>query len=202
MALVTKKRRTDNRKISAIEVASDSVPENFSIDEVEDKADGSEMESSGEDDIETPNSNQKERKQRKRKGADGGVSEKEKAQAVSDMYEYKSNVFRMETEELLKEVRLNYQKRMAPVERVLHRLKSIIEAIPENLDIPVSFIIQTFPRRKVLLTMQPADMRGRERDEQAQNQHSLPGSKTGKGCYVQIFICNAILYQHRWRICA
>ncbi|KAH0612567.1 uncharacterized protein H6S33_008947 [Morchella sextelata] len=149
MAPVTKKRRTDNRKISAMEVASDSVPENFSTDEVEDKADGSEMESSGEDDIETPNANQKERKQRKRKGADGGVSEKEKAQAVSDMYEYKSNVFRMETEELLKEVRLNYQKRMAPVERVLHRLKSIIEAIPESLDIPICEAEKEMNRRKI-----------------------------------------------------
>ena len=51
-------------------------------------------------------------------------------QKLTHMYEYKSNVFRMETDELLAETKVDYQKRMGPVEKVLHKLKSIIDKIP------------------------------------------------------------------------
>ena len=49
---------------------------------------------------------------------------------LTQMYEYKSNVFRMETDELLAEVKVDYKKRMGPVEKALHKLKSIIDSIP------------------------------------------------------------------------
>ena len=49
-----------------------------------------------------------------------------------NMYEYKSNVFRMETDEMLAEVRVDYQKRMGSVEKALHKLKNIIDNIPGN----------------------------------------------------------------------
>ncbi|KAF8423778.1 Nrap protein [Tirmania nivea] len=49
---------------------------------------------------------------------------------LSQMYEYKSNAFRMETDELLAEVKVDYQKRMGTVEKALHKLKSIIDSIP------------------------------------------------------------------------
>lgn len=62
------------------------------------------------------------------------------AQTVGEMYSYKSNVFRMETEEMLQQVTLNYDsKRMAAVEKILHQLKSTIDAIPERKGLKVGF---------------------------------------------------------------
>lgn len=51
---------------------------------------------------------------------------------LMDMYEHKSNVFRMETDEMLAEVKVDYQKRMRSVEKILHKLKNIIDNIPRN----------------------------------------------------------------------
>ena len=60
------------------------------------------------------------------------------AQAVGEMHGYKSNVFRMETEEMLHEVALNYgSKRMSAIEKTLHQLKSAIDAIPERKGLKV-----------------------------------------------------------------
>ena len=60
------------------------------------------------------------------------------AQAVGEMYGYKSNVFRMETEEMLREVALNYgSKRMSAIEKTLHQLKNAIIAIPERKGLKV-----------------------------------------------------------------
>lgn len=144
MPPVTKKRRTDPEDASASETFSDAESVNVASDEEleiedEDSSDESgdeveveELEADGKSSVDS-----KKRKQKNPKNAGGSTSEQGKAQAVSDMYEYKSNVFRMETDELLKEVRLSYQKRMVPAEKVLHKLKSIIEALPERLDISV-----------------------------------------------------------------
>ena len=49
---------------------------------------------------------------------------------LTQMHEYKSNVFCMETDELLAEIKVDYKKRMGPVEKALHKLKSIIDNIP------------------------------------------------------------------------
>lgn len=59
---------------------------------------------------------------------------------LMDMYEYKSNVFRMETDEMLAEVKVDYQKRMGSVEKALHKLKNIIDNIPGNEPTLVSLI--------------------------------------------------------------
>lgn len=145
MSPVTKKRRTDPESTSASEAANSAESVNTASDEemeVEDEVVEGSSDESG-DDAEASDADRKlnaesnKAGQKKSKNAGGMISEQEKSQAVSDMYEYKSNVFRMETDELLKEVRLSYQKRMAPAEKVLHKLKSIIEAIPERLDISV-----------------------------------------------------------------
>lgn len=149
MSPVTKKRRTDSENTSTPEVFSDAESANAVSDEemeIEDEVgEGSSGRSGSEGEVEKeeiggePNTNSKKRKQKKPRNTGDVTSEQEKTQAVSDMYEYKSNVFRMETEELLKEVRLKYQKRMAPAEKALHRLKGVIEAFPEHLDVSVSF---------------------------------------------------------------
>ncbi|KAG0124810.1 Nrap protein [Tuber indicum] len=73
-----------------------------------------------------------EAKSKPRKTPKHSSSEQEKAQAISESYESKTNVFRMETEELLSEIRVDYRKRMAPAEKMLHKLKNIIEKIPRK----------------------------------------------------------------------
>lgn len=75
-----------------------------------------------------------------RKGSKNAASAQEKARAIGEMYEYKSNVFRMEIDELLSEIRLDYRKRMAPVEKALYKLKSVIDDIPEKLDLQVGAV--------------------------------------------------------------
>jgi len=72
-------------------------------------------------------------------------SEQEKAQAVSESYESKSSVFQMETEELLCEIRVDYRKRMAPIEKMLHRLKNIIDEIPRKTDATVRILSHSYP---------------------------------------------------------
>jgi U3 small nucleolar RNA-associated protein 22 len=66
-----------------------------------------------------------------------GKSELE-ADEIIQMHESKSNLFRLETEELLSEVKVNYEKRMGPVDKFLHRLKAVIDEIPEKAAVPVS----------------------------------------------------------------
>lgn len=136
MASVTGKHRADPEITNIPKAASDAGSVDAILDERIGADEGGEVGDSGKD-ADDPSTSLKQRKHKKRKSTGGIVSEQEKTQAVSDMYEYKSNVFRMETEELLREVRLNYQKHMAPAEKVLHKLKSIIEDIPERLDISV-----------------------------------------------------------------
>ena len=86
-----------------------------------------------------------EAKSKARKTPQYPSSEQEKAQAVSESYESKSSVFRMETEELLSEIRVDYRKRMAPVEKMLHRLKNIIDEIPRKTDATVCILNHLYP---------------------------------------------------------
>ncbi|KAF8543045.1 Nrap protein [Trichophaea hybrida] len=74
------------------------------------------------------------------------------AQAVSEMYSYKSNVFRMEMEEMLQEVALNYgSKRMAVVEKILHQLKSAIDAIPERKGLKIVAVEAEMKKRNIYI---------------------------------------------------
>lgn len=101
--------------------------------------DGTSSSSGEEMDIETSNghpasndnsSRSNDQKMGKKRAANGSATALDDTAILSQMYEYKSNVFRMETEELLAEVKLDYQKRMGPVEKVLHKLKNIIDTLP------------------------------------------------------------------------
>jgi hypothetical protein len=53
--------------------------------------------------------------------------------------ESKSNDFRIKTEEMLSEVRLNYTRRGTLVEKLLHSVKEVIDAIPERLNQSVRY---------------------------------------------------------------
>lgn len=76
-----------------------------------------------------PNDFAKGQRRGKRRDANGALINSDETTQLTQMYEYKSNVFRMETAELLAEVTVDYQKRMGPVEKALHKLKSIIDNI-------------------------------------------------------------------------
>jgi U3 small nucleolar RNA-associated protein 22 len=52
---------------------------------------------------------------------------------------YKSGLFKLQIDELIAEVRPNYEKRLNGVDDALRRLKSLIEAIDERDGLPVSF---------------------------------------------------------------
>lgn len=72
---------------------------------------------------------------RQNKLKNGGIAE----DALRDMAvsagenEHKSNVFRMETEEMLAEVRLNVPRRMELLEKTLRDVKAAIDGIPDSL---------------------------------------------------------------------
>ena len=50
-----------------------------------------------------------------------------------------TNMFNIQLDELLTEVKPNYQKRMRKLKSALHKLKSVIENIPPRGPLPVSF---------------------------------------------------------------
>jgi len=50
---------------------------------------------------------------------------------------YKSNMFKLQIDEMLAQVQPNYEKRMPGVNEALHRLKSLIEAIEDREMLPV-----------------------------------------------------------------
>ncbi|KAA8898820.1 Nrap protein [Sphaerosporella brunnea] len=63
---------------------------------------------------------------------------------------YKSNVFRMETEEMLSEVAVAYGgKRMKAVEGVLHCVKALIDAIPDREGMKIAQVEQQMMKRKI-----------------------------------------------------
>jgi U3 small nucleolar RNA-associated protein 22 len=51
---------------------------------------------------------------------------------------YNSSLFKLQVEEMLVEVKPNYAKRLGPVGNVLRKLKTLIEAIPDREEMPVS----------------------------------------------------------------
>lgn len=54
---------------------------------------------------------------------------------------YKSNVFKLQVDELLEQVKLKYGKKEAPVENAMRTLKSIIEQLPSRAPASVRFSI-------------------------------------------------------------
>ena len=51
---------------------------------------------------------------------------------------YNSSLFKLQVEEMLVEVKPNYAKRLGPVGNALRKLKTLIEAIPDREELPVS----------------------------------------------------------------
>jgi U3 small nucleolar RNA-associated protein 22 len=51
---------------------------------------------------------------------------------------YNSSLFKLQVDEMLVEVKPNYAKRLGPVGNALRKLKTLIEAIPDREELPVS----------------------------------------------------------------
>ena len=51
---------------------------------------------------------------------------------------YKSSMFKMQVDEMLSEIRPNYEKRMGPVNEALRKLKTIIDSIADREPLSVS----------------------------------------------------------------
>lgn len=58
---------------------------------------------------------------------------------------YKSSMFKLQVDELLNEVRPNYEKRAAGIKSALHQLKNAIEGLEDHEPLLVSFISTYWP---------------------------------------------------------
>lgn len=58
---------------------------------------------------------------------------------------YKSSMFKMQVDEMLSEIRPNYEKRMGPVNEALRKLKTIIENITDREPLGVSLCYKVIP---------------------------------------------------------
>ena len=88
----------------------------------------------------TSNANSNGHQRGKKRVANVAASALSDTAKLTQMYEYKSNIFRIETDELLAELKVDYKKRMGPVEKALHKLKGIIDSIPAKEPAMVSGI--------------------------------------------------------------
>lgn len=62
---------------------------------------------------------------------------------------YNSNMFKLQMDELLAEMRPDYERRLKKVEKALHKLKAILERIPEQEPLPVSLTCTTRGSRQI-----------------------------------------------------
>lgn len=64
-------------------------------------------------------------------------SREQSASAPYSGESYKSSLFKLQVDEMLSEVKPDYEKRFGPVDNALRRLKTLIEAIPSSEPAPV-----------------------------------------------------------------
>lgn len=62
--------------------------------------------------------------------ADAARVDPHKLKLLSEMSQYKSNTFKLELDEMLLQVQLSQTKNFVAAEKMLHRLRAVIEAIP------------------------------------------------------------------------
>lgn len=62
---------------------------------------------------------------------------------------YNSNMFKLQVDELLAEMRPDYERKLKKVEKALHKLKAILERIPEQKPLPVSLLFKTYGSRQI-----------------------------------------------------
>lgn len=149
----TKKRKTgateeDIRRVQEedIEMAEDGQSDSESSsgeDSGEDAADGESVSENETGDEEESEDSDEELVNNRQANGSKPLDKKRKSSEISpdqlnSMYESKSSLFKLETDELLKEVQINYEKRMAPVVKLLHKLKEVIDGIPEREPVAVS----------------------------------------------------------------
>ena len=57
-------------------------------------------------------------------------------------YVYDGNIFKLQLDELLEEVKPMYKNRIVRVEKTLRKIKGIVESIPSRAATPVSFPLE------------------------------------------------------------
>lgn len=105
---------------------------------------------------------------------------------------YKSNLFKLQVDDLLKQVRPKYQQKDKSIEQALRTLKGIIEAIPSRPPAPVCVLtIVSVELGKLMRT----GCRGRSLFAEARTYYcSFSESASPKRCKLQIAICETGTY--------
>lgn len=114
------------------------------------------------------------------------------------------SAFILQTQELLRELRINYDKSFAGADDLLRRIKSTIEAIHPQGATPVSRP-HGRPTSSSLLTcplLCCADPPGHSHArKEAWHCRSLPRSDASKGLSLQGLLLETLPSQHRWKLC-
>jgi len=116
---------------NGVESADDSSFEGFSSDGDEMQVDGPERKT------DSHQNGQSKEKKREKKAV---PTQEELMELMFRSSSFQSNLFKLQVDELLSEVRVKYDK-MDKVERVLHQLKDILTSIPETTEQLVSISI-------------------------------------------------------------
>lgn len=115
---------------------------------------------------------------------------------------YKSSMFKLQVDEMLAEMRPNYQKRMTGVDDTLRRLKGLIEGIEDRDTLSVR------ARKTSLIFINNtdslfADTGSRKIPIQiVQDYCALSRPEARQECCVQVGLCKAIHYKCRWQLYA
>jgi U3 small nucleolar RNA-associated protein 22 len=89
---------------------------------------------------------------------------------------YNSSLFKLQVEEMLVEVKPNYAKRLGATGNALRKLKTLIEAIPDREQIPVSYCIN-FGIRSYMLNCYVVSRGDKISAEKPQDYRAFPRAK-------------------------
>lgn len=166
----------------------DDDDDDISMDELENMdADGASSEEDSEDEDEETRAPAAKQPKSTAKPADAEKSKqrrKSDAQPQGGAYTaetFKSNVFKLQVDELLDQVKLRYGKKEAPVENAMRALKTLIEQIPSREPLPVR--IDTFSMRK---TNYDIARRSAKSTEACRCDDTIPQSPTADRREIQI----------------
>jgi len=110
---------------------------------------------------------------------------------------FKSSMFKLQVDEMLAEVKPNYEKRLSGVNDALRKLKGHIEGIEAQKSLSVRDIVQLITRIKELTNLSGCRSKTiPAQDTQDSRSISAPSSK--RRCEIQARILSAIEYQCCW----
>jgi hypothetical protein len=126
----------------------------------------------------------------KKRGKISAPTQEELMELLFQSSSFQSNLFKLQVNELLSEVRVKYEK-MEKVETILHRLKDVLMQLPESQE-------QLVPHDLASL-MQDTFIRSRN-EEYSPYSRTFSKSITSQRCVVQIQISETCFSQVGWNI--